>query len=97
MKISFTYSAFSDLEAIKEYYLEKGVPQIGEEFVVSILSHVLTLKKNSDIGRLVPEFNSPKLRELIHAPFRVVYLTEKNSIHIVRLWRSERILELPDG
>jgi plasmid stabilization system protein ParE len=96
MKIFFTHSAFGDLEAIKEYYLGEGVPHIGEEFVISIISHVQTLKQHPDIGRLVPEFDNPKIRELIHAPFRVVYLREKTAVHIVRVWRSERILVLPD-
>jgi plasmid stabilization system protein ParE len=96
MKILFTHSAYSDLEAIKEYYLEEGVPHIGEEFVLSIMSHVQTLKQHQDIGRLVQEFDNPNIRELIHAPFRVVYLREKGAVHIVRVWRSERILVLPD-
>lgn len=96
MKILFTHSAFGDLEAIKEYYLGEGVQHIGEEFVISIISHVQTLKQHPDIGRLVPEFDNPKIRELIHAPFRVVYLRENKAVHIVRVWRSERILVLPD-
>lgn len=96
MKIFFTHSAFTDLEAIKEYYLEEGVPHIGEEFVVSIITHVQTLKQHPDIGRLVPEFDNPNIRELIHSPFRVVYLREKTAVHIVRVWRSERILVLPN-
>jgi plasmid stabilization system protein ParE len=96
MKIVFTDSAFSDLEAIREYYLEEGVPNVGEEFVISIISHVQTLKQHPDIGRLVPEFDNPKIRELIHSPFRVVYFREKTVVHIVRVWRSERILVSPD-
>jgi toxin ParE1/3/4 len=96
MKIVFTDSAFSDLEAIREYYLEEGGPRVGQEFVISIISHVQTLKQHPDIGRLVPEFDNPKIRELIHPPFRVVYLREKTVVHIVRVWRSERILVLPD-
>ena len=82
MKISFTHSAVSDLESIKDYYLNEGVPHIGEEFVVSIVDHIQTLKQHPDIGRWVPEFNNPKMRELIHVPFRVVYLREKTSVHI---------------
>ncbi|RLJ22883.1 addiction module toxin RelE [bacterium endosymbiont of Escarpia laminata] len=96
MKISISNSAFSDLEAIKEYYLEEGVPHIGDEFISAIIEHIQTLEKHPDIGRLVPEFKTPKIRELIHSSFRIVYLREKASIHVVRVWRSERILVLPD-
>ncbi|MFK5947294.1 MAG: type II toxin-antitoxin system RelE/ParE family toxin [Methylococcales bacterium] len=48
------------------------------------------------MGRKVPEFDEEKIRELIHTPFRIVYLREKNSIHVIRIWRSERLLVLPE-
>jgi len=93
MKIFFSESALSDLEEIKGYYLSEGVSQVGEDFVVSIIEHTETLQDNPDIGRMVPEFQEPNLRELIHPPFRIVYLRESSSIHIVRIWRSERLLQ----
>lgn len=94
MKIFFSESALSDLEEIKAFYLSEGVPHVGERFVVSIIEHADTLQDNPDIGRLVPEFQDQDIRELIHPPFRIVYLRESNSIHIVRVWRSERLLKL---
>ncbi len=96
MKIFISNSAFSDLENIKSYYQEKGVSYIGEQYVVSIIDHVQTLSKNPNIGRKVPEFDEEKIRELIHSPFRIVYLREEHSIHVIRVWRSERLLVLPE-
>ncbi|MEE9492469.1 MAG: type II toxin-antitoxin system RelE/ParE family toxin [Gammaproteobacteria bacterium] len=96
MKIFISSSAFSDLEISKNITRTKVFPIIGEQFVVSIIDHIQTLSNNSDIGRKVPEFDEDKIRELIHPPFRIVYLREKNSIHIIRVWRSERLLELPE-
>ena len=83
MKIYISSSAFSDLENIKEHYKEEGVLYIGEHYVISIIDHIQTLSDNPDIGRIVPEFDEEKIRELIHSPFRIVYLREKNSIHII--------------
>lgn len=94
MKIFFSESAFSDLEEIKRYYLNEATPQIGDSFVASIIEHAETIQDNPDIGRMVPEFQEQKIRELIHPPFRIVYLREASSIHIVRVWRSERLLKL---
>ncbi len=54
------------------------------------------LKKHPEIGRIVPEFNQKKLRELIRPPFRIVYLREPYKVRIVRVWRSERMLVLPE-
>ena len=95
MKISFSESAIEDLQNIKDHYSQEDVPEIGNNFVLSIFEHVETLKDHPDIGRIVPEFNLPHIREIIHVPFRIVYLREKSSIKIIRVWRSERLLELP--
>ncbi len=74
MKLLISDSAFNDLEAIKRYYVDEGVPHVGNDFVVNIISHIESLKENPEIGRKVPEFNENNIRELIHAPFRIVYL-----------------------
>ncbi len=94
MKVLISGSAYSDFEVIKKYYTEEGVPHIEEQFIIRIIEHIETIPANPDIGRKVLEFNTDKIRELIHGPFRVVYLREEHSIHIVRIWRSERLLKL---
>ena len=96
MKVSFSESAVNDLISIKEYYFEQGVPDIGQKFVTEIFKHVETLIDHPDIGRMVPEFNEEHIRELIHPPFRIVYLRDNKSIQIVRVWRSERLLNLSE-
>lgn len=95
MNISFSKSAVDDLQSIKEYYQEQGVPQIGQDFVVAIVDQIETLSTHPNIGRVVPEFNDDSVRELIHSPFRIVYLRESESVNIIRVWRSERLLKLP--
>jgi len=96
VKVYISGSGFEDLTRIKDYYFEEGVPHIGEEFVVSIVEHIETLIDNPDIGGMVPEFEDNKIRELIHPPFRIVYLRGSDSVHVVRMWRSERLLMSPE-
>ena len=95
MKVCLTDSALNDLRELLLYYEEQLVPQVGQRFVAEILERIDTLIDNPDIGRIVPEFSTDNIRELTHKPFRVVYLRESSIISIVRVWRSERILELP--
>jgi plasmid stabilization system protein ParE len=95
VKIEFAESAVCDLEDIKSYYTEQQIPQVGESFILEILSHIETLPDNPEIGRQVPEFQMPSIRELIHSPFRIVYVLNEASIHIIRVWRSEKLLLLP--
>ena len=95
MKVCLTDSAINDLRELNQYYEEQLVPQVGQRFVAEILDRIETLADNPIIGRVVPEFATDNIRELIHKPFRVVYLREPSSIFVIRVWRSERILELP--
>ena len=94
MQIEFSESAVLDLEDIKSYYLEQQVPHIGDKFISDIIDHLETLASNPKIGRIVPEFQVPHIRELIHSPFRVVYMLNGIDIQIIRVWRSERLLKL---
>ncbi len=95
MKIEFAESAVCDLEDIRSYYTEQQVPQIGENFILEIISHIETLPDNPEIGRQVPEFAMQSIRELIHSPFRIVYVLNEVSIQIIRVWRSERLMQFP--
>ena len=96
MELRIAQSALEDLQAIQEYYREQDVPHIGDDFVAAILEHFGMLQIHPDAGRVAPEFNLDRIRELIHAPFRAVYLRQAKEVVIVRVWRSERQLELPD-
>lgn len=96
MKIAFSKSAVDDLKNIQAYYAEQGAPKIGQDFVVGIIEHIETLSEHPNIGRIVPEFDDESIRELIHSPFRIVYLHQGQAINIIRVWRSERLLKLPE-
>ncbi len=96
MRLLFAQSAFNDLADIQAYYQEQGVPAIGDKLVTEIIAHVDVLVDHPEIGRIVPEFAEPKIRELIHPPFRIVYWLDNETIHVIRVWRSERLLQLPD-
>jgi len=95
VKVCLTDSAVNDLRELHRYYEEQLVPEVGQRFVAEILERIEALSENPDIGRVVPEFATDNIRELIHKPYRVVYLREPLSISIIRVWRSERILEFP--
>ena len=94
--LSFAESAVRDLEQLEAWYFEQGVPEVGQRLVIEILNRIQGLRRNPDIGRLVPEFRKPFLRELIHPPFRIVYRRDPGRIRVVRVWRSERQMKLPD-
>lgn len=94
-RISFAESALGDLAGIQEWYAAEGAPEVGDRLIAEIFQRVEVLADHPDIGRIVPEFGQPFLRELIHPPFRIVYRRDALRVRIVRVWRSERLLRLP--
>lgn len=95
MVMSFAESVLRDLEAVRDWYTEQGVPDVGVKLVAEMFQRVQALAAHPDMGRMVPEFDQPFLRELIHPPFRIVYWRDPKRARIVRVWRSERLLRLP--
>jgi plasmid stabilization system protein ParE len=94
VRISFATSAVADLEAIRAWYAGKQARDVGERLLREIITHVEQLADFPESGRTVPEFGLVQLREIIHPPFRIVYRLAEGRIRIVRVWRSERLLDL---
>lgn len=94
--ISFAESALRGLEEVRVWYTEQGVPEVGVRLVAELFERVQVLADHPELGRVVPEFDQPFLRELIHPPFRIVYRRDPRRVRVVRVWRSERQLDLPD-
>ena len=95
--IRFAESALVDLEELRVWYENQQVPEVGERLLREILASIEALMQHPDIGRVVPEFAQTFLRELIRPPFRIVYRRDPKQVRVVRVWRSERLLELPAG
>jgi plasmid stabilization system protein ParE len=93
--IGFAESAVADLEQLKRWYSEQGVPDVGDRLVAELFERIELLGDHPDMGRVVPEFGQPFLRELIYPPFRIVYRREPKKVRVVRIWRSERLLDFP--
>ena len=91
VEIRFSESATADLEDLVSWYAERGLAEVGVRLVRELLERVDHLPEHPDVGRMVPEFGQPALREIIHPPFRVVY---RRDHHVVRVWRGERLLRL---
>jgi len=91
--IRIAESALADLESIRAWYALQDVPEVGERLTGEIVESIEALADHPEMGRIVPEFDQPFLRELIRPPFRIVYRRDPKHVRIVRVWRSERLLQ----
>jgi toxin ParE1/3/4 len=50
------------------------------------------LRQHPEIGRIVPEYRDPKIREIIFRPYRIVYRVdhERKLAEIARVWHAAR-------
>lgn len=95
MRITLAESAICDLEEIREWYSEQEATDVGLRIVSEIVEQVEHLAVHPEKGRIVPEFGQSFLRELLKPPFRIVYRLTPETVQVVRVWRSERILKFP--
>ena len=96
VEIRFSESAAADLEDLASWYSKRGLPEAGIRLVRALLERVDHLAEHPDMGRMVPEFDQPALREIVHPPFRIVYRRNRDAVRVVRVWRGERLLRLSD-
>ncbi len=94
--IEFAESAVGDLEEVVAWYGDQQVPEVGRRLVGEIFTQAERLADFPESGRIVPEFGLANLREIIYPPFRIVYRVDAGRIRIIRVWRSERVLKVPE-
>ena len=82
-----------DLEAIRAYIAVDS--QLYAELTVRrVVAAVERLKAFPESGRIVPERNSPDIREIIVGRYRVVYRHKVAAVEIATVFRGSR--QFPD-
>ena len=93
--ILWTKQAALDLEEIYEYiYLDK--PDTAQKILNKIKTSCITLKNNPEKNRIIPDIREIGLldfRELIVAPYRILYKLTKNEIYIFAVVDGRRDME----
>jgi toxin ParE1/3/4 len=83
--------ALQDLESIIAYIAQDN-PGAANKFGTKLIEYTRVLHVSPTIGKEVPEFENPDIRQLILKPYRVIYkIDEANKqIHVSRYWHSSR-------
>ena len=92
VEIRWTSQAINGLDSIAEY-IAFDSPQHATLFVIDIMESVERLHQFPQAGRVVPEFNSPELREIIFGSYRIVYRLKSPLVEILTVHHGSRLLD----
>ena len=93
VNVIWTQFAIEDLRLIHEYISNDSV-FYADRFVDKKIARINQLENFPKSGRIVSEFNSPTVRELIEGNYRIIYkISKNNSIGIVRIHHAARQLK----
>lgn len=93
-KIAWTEDAISSLEDVAKHISEDSV-FYASNFAKKILVLVEKLKDFPSIGRIVPEYNDPEIRELIYQNYRIVYKISEKVVYLLLITHCSQ--ELPSS
>ncbi|MFZ3073164.1 MAG: type II toxin-antitoxin system RelE/ParE family toxin [Thermodesulfobacteriota bacterium] len=90
-KVTWSYEAADDLDALGEY-IAKDSSFYAAAFTGEILDASRSLGEFSERGRIVPELDNPKIRELLIRDYRLIYSIEQSGVVILALVHGSRDL-----
>lgn len=92
--INWTVQAVNDLKSIYEF-IANNSKRYADIQINLILKSVELIKENNQIGRVVPELQNYKIREIIKGNYRIVYLiVNQSQIYIVPVHHSSKAFKL---
>ncbi len=91
IKLRWTTQAVEDMEAIRKF-IANDSDAYADLVVARLLESVERLEHFPRSGRIVPELSDPQLREIIEAPYRIVYRVRDETVEILTVFRASRLL-----
>ena len=92
VKVVWTEIAIDDLKSIHDF-ISKDSKIYADRLIEKIIARVDQIENFPKAGRVVPEFDSELLRELIEGNYRIIYKINQDEIGIVRVHHSARLLK----
>ena len=94
-KLVWTDQALDDLEAVA-LFIEKDSSHYAQLLVSKVFDSVAILTTFPESGRVVPEINNPRIREIILGNYRIIYRLGIDLIEIITVYHSSRLLREED-
>jgi len=91
MKLIWTDESLKRLIEIEDFIAVDN-PTRAEDFIDFLINKADLMPENPQMGRVVPEFSSPKIRELIVKNYRIVYRIRESIIEILTVFEGHRLI-----
>ena len=86
-----TWSALAERRALEAVdYIAQDRPQSAAAWLEELIERVGELDQFARRGRVVREIGLPAYREILHAPYRVIYRVDASRVVILTLRHSRR-------
>ena len=76
--VRWTRRALRDVRAIRDY-IAQASPVYGRRVATRLFDRADLLAEYPEAGRRVPEYDHPAVRELVDAPYRIIYLYRRDA------------------
>ena len=90
-QIEWSNEAVDHLAQIHSF-IAADSPHYASKFIVHLMDAVERLSSFPEIGRRMPDVTDPSVRELVVAPYRIIYQLRGNVISIAAVVHSSRDL-----
>lgn len=88
--IRWTEQAVADLEAIRDY-VARDSAQYATLLVERLIASLDRVSHFPEIGRVVPEYQRPDIREIILGSYRVVYRLRTGAAEVLTVFHGARL------
>jgi len=92
VEVVWTGEAFRCLDEIEDFIAQDS-PENAIRFSEYLLDRADSLLDNPQLGRIVPEFLHPDIREIIAKGYRIVYRIREQRIEILSVFEGHRLLD----
>jgi toxin ParE1/3/4 len=90
--LRWTEDAADDIVAIAEF-ISRDSEFYAKAVVQKIMEKVATIPEEPEIGRMVPEIESPELRERFVYSYRIIYQITDNAIWLIAIFSGKQPIE----
>jgi len=91
VSVRWTAEALGRLEDI-ELYVAKDNPAAAKKQIVRLLARATQLTVAPRSGRTVPDYEDEQVREVLEAPYRIIYYLSGNHIDILSVMHYRQLL-----